>query len=442
MHRTLALAALAGIASCGLAQDITFELLQTEDISVLSSETTPFFIGSNPVDIAYDGNALYVCGFNNTPSTQSIIIAQIFDFLAGDGVRSFAEVGGSLRNAPAFNTYSGLDWHPQYGLLSSYNDFGGGTGQFRTHNTQTASTLVLTGQSSGGRGRATPSWDAGFDGAGYALANGTGPLASVLDNDSTAASGYGIASIGQAGPIGLDSSDASLPGLAAAFASPPPGVIQYPRLIPSDGDATGTLWRALDIKGPLVTARAENDLLIAQRDANNQNVGEPIRVDNGSFPFEAGHDVVILDGQACGDTVIVWNSRPSGCSGTLPDSMLVSAADGSPLSYEIVDANGDPVVFETGNCFYGFDWYADEQLLFVSDFVNRLVYVMTPSCGGGGCTDADLAEPFGVLDLADINAFVGGFISQDPIADLADPAGIFDLADINAFVASFLGGCP
>ncbi len=61
---------------------------------------------------------------------------------------------------------------------------------------------------------------------------------------------------------------------------------------------------------------------------------------------------------------------------------------------------------------------------------------------GGGCTAADLAQPFGVLDLADLQAFVAGFLANDPIADLAAPAGVFDLADLQAFVASFNGGCP
>jgi hypothetical protein len=46
--------------------------------------------------------------------------------------------------------------------------------------------------------------------------------------------------------------------------------------------------------------------------------------------------------------------------------------------------------------------------------------------------DADLAEPFGVLDLGDLNAFVVGFTAQDPIADI-DANGTFDLGDINAF---------
>lgn len=61
---------------------------------------------------------------------------------------------------------------------------------------------------------------------------------------------------------------------------------------------------------------------------------------------------------------------------------------------------------------------------------------------GGPCNAADLAEDFGTLDLADINAFVAGFTSQSAVADLAAPFGVFDLADINAFIAAFSGGCP
>jgi hypothetical protein len=58
------------------------------------------------------------------------------------------------------------------------------------------------------------------------------------------------------------------------------------------------------------------------------------------------------------------------------------------------------------------------------------------------CNAADLAEPFGVLDLSDINAFATGFTAQDPIADLAPPQGVFDLSDINAFITAFIAGCP
>lgn len=59
-----------------------------------------------------------------------------------------------------------------------------------------------------------------------------------------------------------------------------------------------------------------------------------------------------------------------------------------------------------------------------------------------GCSIADLTEPFGVLDLADAQAFVTAFIAQDPAADLAAPLGVFDIADVQAFNNAFITGCP
>ena len=59
-----------------------------------------------------------------------------------------------------------------------------------------------------------------------------------------------------------------------------------------------------------------------------------------------------------------------------------------------------------------------------------------------GCNAADIAEPFDVLDLADISAFVQAFTGLDPIADIAAPSGVFDLADLAAFVQAFTSGCP
>ncbi|USN98015.1 MAG: VCBS repeat-containing protein [Phycisphaeraceae bacterium] len=58
------------------------------------------------------------------------------------------------------------------------------------------------------------------------------------------------------------------------------------------------------------------------------------------------------------------------------------------------------------------------------------------------CNAADIAAPFAILDLADVQAFVSGFVAQDPIADIAPPLGTFDLADIQAFIGAFLAGCP
>lgn len=57
------------------------------------------------------------------------------------------------------------------------------------------------------------------------------------------------------------------------------------------------------------------------------------------------------------------------------------------------------------------------------------------------CSAADLSLPAGILDLADIVAFVGAFDSGDPAADL-DGNGLFDLADVTAFADAFVLGCP
>ena len=59
----------------------------------------------------------------------------------------------------------------------------------------------------------------------------------------------------------------------------------------------------------------------------------------------------------------------------------------------------------------------------------------------GGCNAADLAEPFGTLDLGDIGAFVTGFSNMTAVADL-DENNIWDLNDISLFVTAFTGGCP
>ncbi len=61
--------------------------------------------------------------------------------------------------------------------------------------------------------------------------------------------------------------------------------------------------------------------------------------------------------------------------------------------------------------------------------------------GPSGCNAADLAEPFGVLDLSDISTFVGAFTSGMSPGDI-DGNGIFDLADISGFVSAFTAGCP
>lgn len=58
-----------------------------------------------------------------------------------------------------------------------------------------------------------------------------------------------------------------------------------------------------------------------------------------------------------------------------------------------------------------------------------------------GCNAADLAPPYGLLDLADVSAFIAAFLAMDPLGDLNND-GVFDLTDITDFVGAFSQGCP
>ena len=62
-------------------------------------------------------------------------------------------------------------------------------------------------------------------------------------------------------------------------------------------------------------------------------------------------------------------------------------------------------------------------------------------CGEAGCNLADLVPPLGLLDLADVVAFVDGFAAGDAGLDF-DGSGLLDLGDIVAFVTAFGAGCP
>jgi len=59
----------------------------------------------------------------------------------------------------------------------------------------------------------------------------------------------------------------------------------------------------------------------------------------------------------------------------------------------------------------------------------------------GGCNPADVAEPFGTLDLTDISTFIDAFINQTPVGDI-NGDGIYDLDDVTEFVTAFTAGCP
>ncbi len=59
-----------------------------------------------------------------------------------------------------------------------------------------------------------------------------------------------------------------------------------------------------------------------------------------------------------------------------------------------------------------------------------------------GCNDADLAEPYDVLDYSDVSAFLVAFANADDMADMAPDYGVMDYSDVLMFLQTFAEGCP
>ena len=58
-----------------------------------------------------------------------------------------------------------------------------------------------------------------------------------------------------------------------------------------------------------------------------------------------------------------------------------------------------------------------------------------------GCSEADLAAPFGELNFFDVSAFLGAFNAQDSSADF-NSDGVFNFFDVSGFLSIYNAGCP
>jgi len=126
----------------------------------------------------------------------------------------------------------------------------------------------------------------------------------------------------------------------------------------------------------------------------------------------------VIDFTAGGlDLGISVNDDPPGWGAFSPDHVynIAIVGEGLPISVGYRDSN-----------------YGDNS----GELTLRIFLV-----GPGPCNDADLAQPFGLLDLADLTAFVSAFLAMTPPADM-NGDGLYDLADVTRFVGAFLAGCP
>jgi hypothetical protein len=214
--------------------------------------------------------------------------------------------------------------------------------------------------------------------------------------------------------------------------------------------ATGQFFTVLQ-DNPLSIIRYDNMLtpidapgdIPVGADGTLRGFGDP----KGIFDIPDGPNAP-ADLQGFGGTaVVVFDDTGPGLEAYQYDGTPVAAAelaDGmgqSLLDFTAACASVDPfnLQLESG----AFDPATGRIILVNQGDVNicGFVYVLEP-VSAGGCNLADLAEPFGTLDLGDISVFVTAFTSQGAAADLAEPFGTLDLADISVFVTDFSAGCP
>ncbi|USN97913.1 MAG: VCBS repeat-containing protein [Phycisphaeraceae bacterium] len=201
--------------------------------------------------------------------------------------------------------------------------------------------------------------------------------------------------------------------------------------------------------------RDEHLALVPVGDLNGDGTSELV----GLSPF------VLYQSSGTTWTVATVTPRP-GIASSIQDLQSGSAWDAAGADLDgdgdrdilIATDGGLAVVLNNGNGTYAFDGiYRGEistgpDAVAVYDFDGdsmpdvalahrRAVETRINRCEPPPPCPADLVEPFGVLDLADVIAFVTAFTGGNPAGDL-DGNGLFDLTDVTIFVTSFMDGCP
>ncbi len=161
---------------------------------------------------------------------------------------------------------------------------------------------------------------------------------------------------------------------------------------------------------------------------------------NLQLPNAAADDAAATDAGVPVDIYVLANDSGSNCAPVGIQSVQSPTPGGATVTIEGWDnPTGDPtghfLRFTSNANFNGIDSFT------YTTTTGQTATVTVDVNGPDNCGIADLADPFGVLDLADITAFVIGFQLQLDEVDFAEPFGVWDLSDISAFLAAFNAGC-
>lgn len=161
-------------------------------------------------------------------------------------------------------------------------------------------------------------------------------------------------------------------------------------------------------------------------------------------PFNLGRTVTHEVGHYLG----LDHTFAGGCGNTYTSGDLI--VDTNPESSPTYGCPGSRTSCGSQAPIHNYMDYSDDRCMnqFTPEQANRMrcslinyrpnLYTVA---GPSGCTDADLAEPYGTLNFFDVSAYLAAFNAQDPSADF-DNNGSFDFFDVSLFLGLYNVGCP
>ena len=335
------------LAAVNLAAQVSLTHLGTVDLAVTANSSNPEFIGSNPSAVAWDGNNLWIAGFNNTNATADVAIVKISDALTAP---SFGVPFG-LQSTNMSRGYSGLDTDGV--VLAAAYDNGYSTPDGIT-------SWLVTGQalwSKMGWGGSGVALDPGFAGAGQGIAWTYFGSGRRLLQDTFA---------------GFD------------IYTPTTGMFISAGI--------GAFWRDMDFDsqtGDLYLRKGNQVIWVPRLGANTTAIAE-VLVPSFQADFVPIQNLAFIRQD---EQLLIWNDRPNTSPGK-PFANVVQAARTSDGAALAIDFGG--FAAPSGSGAYDFSYDEATATLAICDFSNRAVYLFAVTAFlafGSGCPGSGGIEP-------------------------------------------------
>lgn len=69
-------------------------------------------------------------------------------------------------------------------------------------------------------------------------------------------------------------------------------------------------------------------------------------------------------------------------------------------------------------------------------------FILPPADTHPSCSDADLVEPYGIINFFDLAEYLTLYNAGDPAADIAAPFGMLNFFDLSEYLTRYNAGCP